>query len=113
MSAGETREAAEPARPILTGPERELLDERDPYGQIKQGYYIGFDATSVPEVDRLLAAIGWASKAYHHTEGWNDDLDWRYGPIEKGATCADLIQRAANELALRLSLTQTPPNGDS
>lgn len=95
----ETESAAEKDAPVLTDDERTLLDMRDRYGSIKQGYYVGFDATGVPEIDRLLAAIGWASKAYHHTEGWNDDSDWDYGPIAKGATCSDLIQRAANDAA--------------
>jgi hypothetical protein len=86
---------------LLTVTEREILDKRngDNWPQIKQGYYIGFEATGVPEIDRLLAALGWAGKAYHHTEGWNDELDWDYGPLAKGSTCSDLIQRAANDAA--------------
>jgi len=95
----------------LTDHEREALAARygDRWPQIKQGYYIGFEATGVPEIDRLLAALGWAGKAFHHTEAWNDELDWDYGPLIKGSTCSDLIQRAANDAAAAIRTRATPP----
>jgi hypothetical protein len=50
-------------------------------------------------VDRLLAALGWAGKAYHNTEAWGDaDLDG-YGPYTADVSPSELIQRAANEAA--------------
>lgn len=81
---------------LLTDDERELLDQKGYGDQIKQGYYIGWDATGVPAVDRLLAALGHAGKGYHHTEGWNDELE--YGTFA-GSSFAHVIQRAANEAA--------------
>ena len=88
--------SAESGLPALTPEQRELLGSADAR---MQGYYIGFDKTGVVEIDRILSALAWAGKAYHHTEGWNDELDWDYGPIPKGTTCSDLIQRAANDAA--------------
>jgi hypothetical protein len=90
---------ADETMPKLTDDERDILDTRDAVGQIKQGYYIGFEATGVPAVDRILAALGYAGKAAHHTSDWSDDMWTDYGPIAKGTTITDLIQRAANEAA--------------
>lgn len=81
----------------LTEDERRQIDERIEANL--WGYYLHFDTTGVPEVDRILSAIGLAAKAFHHTEGWNDDLDWAYGPISKGEACADFIQRVAADAA--------------
>lgn len=88
---------AESDAPVLSTEQRELLGSSDAR---MQGYYIGFDRTGVVEIDRILSALAWAGKAYHHTEGWNDDLDWDYGPFPKGTTVNDLIQKAANDAAL-------------
>lgn len=85
---------------LLTDHERDVLDSRYHAGLLlKQGYYIGFEETGVPAVDRLLAALGWAGKAYHNTEAWGDaDLDG-YGPYTAEVSPSELIQRAANEAA--------------
>lgn len=91
--------AEETAPELLTDEQRRWLDQRNDLGQIKQGYYIGFEATGVPAVDRVLAALGYAGKAAHNTSEWSDDMWVDYGPIEKGKTITDLIQRAANEAA--------------
>lgn len=84
---------------LLNDDERELLDEKGYGDQIKQGYYIGFDATGVPAVDRILAALGHAGKGYHHTENWNEELE--YGTFA-GSSYAEVIQRAANEAAAEI-----------
>ena len=91
----------------LTDEQRELLDERY-HGQIKQGYYIGFEETGVPAVDRLLAALGHAGKGYHNTEMWNEELD--YGTFA-GASFADVIQAAANEAAEEIRILAAQAQG--
>lgn len=70
-----------------------------PEGERMDAYYYGFDRTGVGAIDRLLSVMAYAGKAFHHTESWQDDMDWEYGPIRKGETCADAIQRVANESA--------------
>jgi hypothetical protein len=82
----------------LSAEQREMLGGPDAR---MQGYYIGFDRTGVVEIDRILSAIAHAGKAYHHTEGWNDELDWDYGPIKKGMTCNEVIQTAADDAAAK------------
>jgi hypothetical protein len=52
-------------------------------------YYYGFDATDVPEIDEILAAVAGAGHAYHNTEDWTEGT-----PSE-----ADRIQAAANAAA--------------
>lgn len=77
----------------LTDQQREALHP------MKDGYYISFDPTGVPEVDQILSAIGWAGKAFHNTSDWNDACEWGYGPIAKDMTACDLIQAAADDAA--------------
>lgn len=89
----------------LTEAEREALDERIAGGW--WGYYIHFEPTGAPEVDRLLSAVGLAGKMYHHTDMWNED-GADYGPIRKGESPVDFIQRAANDAATRV----LPPEVD-
>lgn len=60
-------------------------------------YYYSFDSTGVLEVDRVLSAVAWAGKAYHHTDQWNEDAGERDGL--KGNTPVEWIQNAANALA--------------
>jgi hypothetical protein len=88
----------------LTEAEREALDERVAGGW--WGYYIHFEPTGVPEIDRLLSAVGLAGKMYHHTSDWNED-DADYGSVRKGESPVDFIQRAANDAARAARLT--PP----
>ena len=74
-----------------------------------RAYYYGFAPTGVEEIDRILSAVACAGKAFHHTEGWNDevydqvDSDTRvpapYEPVLRGWTPAEWIQNAANDAA--------------
>lgn len=94
MSAA--NESAHSGEKVLTAEERVALDER--IAGDWWGYYIHFEPTGVTEVDRVLSAVGLAGKMYHHTEMWNED-DADYGPIRKGESPVDFIQRAANDAA--------------
>jgi len=64
-------------------------------------YYYGFDKTGVPEIDKILSAVACAGKAFHHTDSWNDDIDFTYEP-HKGKSVVEWIQNAANEAAERM-----------
>lgn len=69
---------------------------RDKDGNLRgYGYYLAFDYTGVEAVDRILAALHLASKAYHNTEGWNEEMSGR----DDDYSYSDLIQQAANEAA--------------
>lgn len=61
-------------------------------------YYYVFEPTGVREVDELLSAVACAGKAYHHTEGWNDETP-SYGDHCVGNTPVEWIQNAANRAA--------------
>ena len=65
-------------------------------------YYYGFDATGVPEIDRILCSVASAGKAYHHTEHWGDPS------LEGGTNYVSLIQRAADEAAKAMRATLDP-----
>ena len=56
-------------------------------------YYYSFNPTGCEPVDRILAAVAEAGKAYHHTENWSDE------EIYDGKTCVSIIQDAANAAA--------------
>lgn len=60
------------------------------------GYYFGFTETGVPEIDLILSAVACAGKAFHHTESWEDECEWK--PHE-GRTPVQWIQNAANKAA--------------
>ena len=65
-------------------------------------YYYGFEETGDRAIDELLSAIAHAGKAYHNTEGWNDELYSDYSehyPHLQGETVTDWIQNAANRAA--------------
>lgn len=87
------------ANATLTDDERAALGPIDEHGGLKQGYYVGWDATGVTEVDQVLAALGYATKAYHNTSDWHDEMDHTYRPIRRGESCVDFIQRVANASA--------------
>jgi len=61
------------------------------------GYYIGFDYTGFPVVDKILGAVACAGKAYHHTDCWNDETE----PYDDhtGSNPNEWIQNAADEAA--------------
>jgi len=65
------------------------------------GYYYGFEATGVPEIDLILSAIACAGKCYHHTEDWNQETRL-YDHLE-GKTPIEWIQNAANKAADKFS----------
>lgn len=70
------------------------LDTRD--DSAMEAYYYGFDRTGVVDIDRVLAEVAWAGKAYHNTGSWNEDED------AGGETVVDRIQRTANEAATKI-----------
>ena len=88
--------------------EKGLLTPGDPDMRM-QGYYIGFDPTGIGVIDRILSAIAQAGKAYHHTDSWQEVMEYDYGLIRKGETCEDAIQRAANEAADAIREYVIPP----
>ena len=89
-------------------PENDPLAPGDPNMRM-QGYYIGFDPTGIGVIDRILSSIAQAGKAYHHTDSWNEVMEYDYGLIRKGETCEDAIQRAANDAAAAIRESITPP----
>ena len=81
----------------LSDEDRKALDER--IAADRWGYYLHFDPTGNPAVDRILSAVGLAAKAFHGTENWAEAMDVPYGPVRKGESHEDFIQRAANDAA--------------
>ena len=69
------------------------MDNRLEQGDWIDSYFIGFEATGNPKIDAILVAIAKAGKAYHSTEGWNDDR-W-----EGDGSYLEAIQQAANDAA--------------
>lgn len=70
-----------------------MTDPYDTRGDRRMhAYYFSFDETGCELVDRLLAEIAWAGKAYHSTEWWDDDE-------EDNPTHIDRIQAAAQAIA--------------
>jgi hypothetical protein len=60
-------------------------------------YYFGFEPTGVEEIDKILSAICFAGKGYHHTQDWGEEKD-DYGDY-KGGSYIMWIQNSANEAA--------------
>ena len=56
-------------------------------------YYYSFDRTGVLVIDRILAAVARAGKAYHHTEDWTDQYP------DGSPSQVELIQQAADSAA--------------
>lgn len=79
--------------PDLTPEQIDALDSR------MDAYYYSFDRTGVPEIDRILSAVAWAGKAYHHTDQWSDETEGPYGARLSGMSHVDVIQQAANAAA--------------
>lgn len=83
---------------------QDCADEIDAHGQLMYGdrlrmdaYYYGFHPTGVVEIDRILAAVARAGKAYHHTENWQNSIKgW---DADDGPSYVDLIQFMAIEAA--------------
>lgn len=63
-------------------------------------YYFGFSETNQPDIDKVLSAICYAGKGYHHTDGWGEAVS-DYGDFYGGSYVA-WIQNAANEAAQRI-----------
>lgn len=57
-------------------------------------YYYCFNKTGDVDIDKILSAVASAGKGCHHTDGWNDKVDWL-----SGKSYIDLIQEAANNAA--------------
>jgi len=62
-------------------------------------YYFSFESTGVEAIDRVLWAIAYAGKAYHHTNGWKDELSGL------GLSSEELIQKAADMAAREIGTT--------
>lgn len=82
------------SKDLLTDAQIEKLDNGRGDRRL-DAYYFGFRATGVQEIDRILAAIARAGKAYHSTESW-DEGDW---DDPDGPSFIDTIQSAANSAA--------------
>ena len=67
-------------------------------------YYYAFDPTGCPEVDRLLAAVAAAGRAFHHTESWSDDS---HHSDFAGNTPVDWIQNEATFIAKEIARLRT------
>lgn len=68
-----------------------------------RAYYYGFEPTGELAVDRVLAAVARAGKAYHHTDQWTED-DGDGSPVAKIQAVANAA--AAECEALRAQLAQ-------
>lgn len=69
------------------------------YDNSLNAYYYGFDRTGVALIDDILAAVAAAGKAFHHTEDWDDVMEYDYRCIKAGQSPIDAIQEAANRAA--------------
>lgn len=78
-----------------------MADLSNPRPNRFSGYYIGFDSTGVEPVDVILSAVARGGKAYHHTDGWNEEIH-PYEPEFRGKTVSEWIQNAANDAAFEL-----------
>ena len=56
-------------------------------------YYYHFELTGIEVIDRILAEIAWAGKAYHSTEHWTDTIH------NEKLSVASRIQAAADSAA--------------
>ena len=61
-------------------------------------YYYGFDPTGVDAIDRVLACVASAGKAFHHTREWDEEIG-PLRPCDVGDAPIDWIQNAANDAA--------------
>ncbi len=81
-----------------------MLDERG--DRAMSAYYYGFDRTGVEAVDRILAEVAWAGKAYHLTEQW-DTVD-----EESSLSVIDRMQAAASEAATEIQAAEQQARED-
>lgn len=67
-------------------------------------YYFSFDKTGIPVIDKILAAVAVAGKAFHSTDQWNDiaKCTWL-----DGDTPVKWIQSAANDAAREVGFLET------
>ena len=72
-----------------------------------EAYYYGFTPTGIAAIDRILSAVAWAGKAYHHTEQWNDETDDRE-PV-RGGSPAMWIENAAHDAAKLIRAALSAP----
>lgn len=71
-----------------------MLDHRAE--RAMNAYYYAFHRTRNETIDRILAEVAWAGKAYHNTSQWIDK-------DEDGQSVVDRIQAAASEAVSILS----------
>lgn len=65
-------------------------------------YYFRFDPTGDDAVDRILSAVAWAGKAFHHTEEWNETAYAGQPPEDlAGQTPVLWIQNAATQASAK------------
>jgi hypothetical protein len=68
-------------------------------------YYYSFEPTGDDGVNLILSAVASAGSAFHHTDGWRDELE-PYNKRFSGKCPADWIQGAANEAAANATTAQ-------
>lgn len=66
-----------------------------------RAYYFGFVETGDPAIDKILSAICFAGKGYHHTQDWVEMID-DYGDYT-GGSYEEWIQGSANEAAKEIT----------
>lgn len=62
-------------------------------------YYYSFEPTGVDAIDNILAAVAAAGKAFHNTDQWQEC------PYTQSESCAEAIQRMADEAAAACEVT--------
>lgn len=56
--------------------------------------YLNFYPTGNEKIDAIVSLLNEAGNAYHHTDGWHEEIDY-YG----GKSYCDLLQEALNNAA--------------
>lgn len=79
----------------MTATPQDFIRDRAESGNLN-AYYYSFESTGNQAIDRILAAVAYAGKAFHHTEDWGGA--W-WSDEDEGPTMAELIQEFANEAA--------------
>lgn len=64
-------------------------------------YYYCFKPTGVDVIDKILSAVAWAGKTFHHTQEWRHHLGYGFDDHE-GDNPVEWIQNAANAAAQQI-----------
>ena len=67
-----------------------------------EAYYYCFEETGVEEIDLILSAVACAGKAFHHTCGWVDPVDFDYPFMKRGKSPEEWIQHYADKAAQKM-----------